>query len=218
MSKILCASQNTCLQMFASLVILDGFHLLLSTQLTADLTPEWSGGSMIYPLSHIHAKTPFCCYETVANNALNHRHVVAFGRMWANAAPIFNTAFSLTDVHAKWWIHCLLISSTPLLSHVTSIYDQPKWVCGVFWCFPRQLANLCDLSIQHHLCLCHLISIPYLNHHLWWSKVRITLIKLLLCLNSIFSIWKQCFTNSRNSDFPIVLKICISKVKKNWRC
>ena len=34
------------LLMFASLVTLDGFHLLLSTQLTADLTPEWSGGSM----------------------------------------------------------------------------------------------------------------------------------------------------------------------------
>ena len=33
------------------------------------------------------------------------------------------------------------------LSHTTSIYDWPKWVCGVFWCFLGQL------SIQHHLCL-----------------------------------------------------------------
>ena len=71
-----------CLLMFVSLVTLDGFHLLLPTQLTADLTPEWSGGSMFHPLSHIHAKTPLCCIETVANNALNHRHIV-FDWQWA---------------------------------------------------------------------------------------------------------------------------------------
>ena len=52
-----------CQLMFASLVTLDGFHLLLSTQLTADLTPESSGRSMFHPLSHIYAKTPFCCVE-----------------------------------------------------------------------------------------------------------------------------------------------------------
>ena len=37
-----------CLLMFASLVALDGFYLLLSTKLIADLTPEWSGGSMFH--------------------------------------------------------------------------------------------------------------------------------------------------------------------------
>ena len=50
-----------CLLMFASLIALNSFHLLLSTQLMADLTPEWSGGSMFHPLSHIYSKTPFCC-------------------------------------------------------------------------------------------------------------------------------------------------------------
>ena len=59
-----------CLLMFVSLVALDSFHLLLSSQLTADLTPEWTGGSMFHLLSHIYAKTPFSCVETVANNAL----------------------------------------------------------------------------------------------------------------------------------------------------
>ena len=39
--------------MFASLFALDSFHRLLSTQLTADLTLEWSGGSMFHPLSHL---------------------------------------------------------------------------------------------------------------------------------------------------------------------
>ena len=107
-------------------------------------------GSMFHPLSHIYAKTPFCCVETVANNALNCLHVVVFDRLWANAAPTLNTAFSLINVYAKWWIHCLLISSTPLLSLANSIYDWPK---RIFWCFPGQLPNLGDLSVQHHLCL-----------------------------------------------------------------
>ena len=95
-----------CLLMFASLVTLNGFHLLLSTQLTADLTLEWSGGSMFHPLSHIYTKTLFfCCVEIVANNALNCRCIVVFDWLWANAAPTLNTAFSLTNIHAKWWIH-----------------------------------------------------------------------------------------------------------------
>ena len=123
-----------CLLMFASLVALDGFHLLLSIQLTANLTLEWSDGSMFYPLTHIYAKTPFCCIETVANNALNCRHIV-FDRLSANTPSTLNTAFSLTNVHAKWRIHSFLISSTPLLSHPISIYDRPKQVCGVFLVF-----------------------------------------------------------------------------------
>ena len=129
------------------LVTLDSFYLL-----TADLTLEWSGGSRFHPLSHIHAKTPFSCIETVANT-LNHRCIVVFDQLWANVTPTLNTAFPSTNVHAKWWIHCLLISSTPLLSHATSICNLPKYVHGVFWCFLGQLANLGDLSIQHHLCL-----------------------------------------------------------------
>ena len=134
--------------MFGSLVALDGLHLLLFTHLTADLTPEWSDGSMFHQLSNIYAKTPFCCVENVPI-VLNRQQVV-FDWLWVNAAPTLNTAFSLTNVHVKWWIHCLLISSTPLLSHTTSIYLRPKWV---FWWFPGQLPNMGDLSVQHYLCL-----------------------------------------------------------------
>ena len=139
--------------MFVSLVTLGGFHLLLSTQLTADLTPEGIGRSMFHPLLHIYAITPFCCVKTVADNALNHQCVVVFNWLWANMAPTLNTAFSLTNIHTKWGRHSFLISSTPLLSHATSIYDWPKQVCGDFWCFLGQLTNLGDLSVQHHLCL-----------------------------------------------------------------
>ena len=142
-----------CPLMLASLATLDGFYLLLSTQLTANLTPKWSGGSMFHPLSYSYAKTPFCSIETYVNNSLNRRCIVILSQLLTNTAPTLNTAVLLTNVHAKWWIYCLLISSTPLLSHITSIYDWLKWVQGVFWCFPGQLANLGELSIQHHLCL-----------------------------------------------------------------
>ena len=124
--------------MFATLVTLDNFHLLLSTQLTADLTPEWSSGFIFHPLLHIYAKTPFCWIETVANNALNRQSVVVFGWLWTNTVPTLNTASHWQNVHEKQWIHCLLISSTPLLFQATSIYNQPKRVGGVvlaFSCF-----------------------------------------------------------------------------------
>ena len=138
MNKILCASQN--MLMFASLVALDSFHVVLSTQLTADLTPGWNGGSKFHPLSYIYSKTPFCCTETVANNSLNHRHIVVVNWLWANITPTLSTAFSLTNIHEKWWINCLLISS-PLLSHATSIYERAKQVCGVFLVFSKTTAK-----------------------------------------------------------------------------
>ena len=185
-----CAFQNTKAKTFpanfASLVSLDSFHLLLSIQLTANLTLEWSGGSIFYPLLHIYAKTPFCCVETVVNNVLNRQCVVVFDQLWANAPSTLNTAFSLTNVHAKWWMHCLLIYSTPLLSHAISIYVWPKWVFGVFqdncwtwatWVF--SIISVCMIAFK--------VSIPPLNHCFKWNRVWITLIKPLLCLNSIFS-------------------------------
>ena len=135
-------SPKSFLLMFVSSVALDGFYLLLPTRLTANLTPGWRCGSMFHPLSHIYTKTPLCCVETLANNTLNCWCVV-FDWLWANAAPTLNTTFSLTNVHAKWWIHLLLISSTL----------QTKWVSGGFWCFPGQLRNLGNLSVPHYLCL-----------------------------------------------------------------
>ena len=76
-----------CLLMFVSLFTLDGFHILLFTQLTANVTQEWSGGSMFHWLSH--AKTPFCCIETVANNALNCWCIVVFDQLWANSPSLW---------------------------------------------------------------------------------------------------------------------------------
>ena len=137
-----------CLLMFASLVALDSFHQLLSTQLMANLTLEWSGGSLFHPLSHINSKTPFCCIETVANNTLNHQHVV-FDRLWANFKHNF-----LIDKCS-----CKMVNILP-----SDIFNSSAISCNFnlqsarmslwsFWCFLRQLPNFSDLSVQHHLCM-----------------------------------------------------------------
>ena len=154
--------------------------------------PIWLQSEVVYSCfihCHTDAKIPFCCVETVANNALNCQRVVIFDRLWANAPPTLNTAFSLTNVHAKWWIHCLLISPTPLISHATLIYDWPKWVWGVFWCFLDN-CQIWATRVFSIICVCTTtfkISIPPLNHCFRQSRVQVSLIKPLLCLNSIFS-------------------------------
>ena len=119
---------------FAFLVALNGFHPLLSTQMTVDLTLECSDGSMFHLLSHTAWKNPFYCAETDLNSALNRRRVVVLDRLWANAVPISNRAFSCSNAHAKWRIHCLLISSRCQLSHTTLIYNRPEPFCGPFLC------------------------------------------------------------------------------------
>ena len=164
-----------CLLMFSSLVTLDSFHLLLSTQLTANLTPEWSGGSMFHPLLYIYAKNPFSFVETVANHTLNRQCAVVFDQLWANTAPTLNTAF--------WYIQ--------LFCYLTSIYNQLKRVCWVFWCFPGQLTWVFSIIL---VCTTMFkVSIPPLNHCFQWSRVWIILIKPLLSLNCIFSHQKAMF-------------------------
>ena len=152
MNKIPCACQNMEAKTLpADVCIFDFFGRLSPAAIhSADCRFDPGVKWWIHVYTHIYTKAPFCCVETVTNNALNRRHV--FDRLWANAAPTMNTAFSLTNVHAKWWIHHLLKPLTPLLSYTTSIYDWPIWVSEVF-CFPGQLLNLDDLSIQFHLCL-----------------------------------------------------------------
>ena len=131
----------------------------------------------------------FCCIETVANNALN-RQCVVFDRLWVKTAPTLYTAFSFTNVHAKWWINCLLILSTPLASHTTSIYDLLKQVCGVFFGVFWDNCWIWVTWAFSIICVCTTVfkvSMAPLNHYFWWSRVRITFNKLLLYLNSIFS-------------------------------
>ena len=158
------------LLMLASLVALDGIHPLLSTQLTGDLTLEWSGGSMFYPLSHIYAKTPFCCVQPVLNNALNRRRVVVFDRLWANAAPTLNIAFSLTNCS------CKIVNTLP-----SDIFNSS----AISRNFNLRSAKT---SLWSFLVFSGTfkVSIPPLNRCFRRSRVLIILMKPLLCLSSIF--------------------------------
>ena len=79
----------------------------------------------------------FFCVETFLNNGLNCRRVVVFGRLWANTVSTLNTAFSLTNVHRKCWIHCLLISSTPLQLQFMIAQNEFVVFWGVFLLFSR---------------------------------------------------------------------------------
>ena len=201
---------KACLLMFASLVALDCFHLLLSTQLTTDLTSEWSGEFIFHLLSHIYAKTPFCCVETVANNALNRWRVVVFDQLWANAAPTLNTKFLLTNFIQKveftafWYLQLLCY-----LTQFQFTIGQKEFV-EFFSVFPDNCQILATEAFSI-ICVCTTtfkVRIPPLNHCFWRSWFRIILVKPLLCLNHIFPIRKLCFINRLNSDFSIVLKIC----------
>ena len=142
-----------CLLMFASLVALDGSHRLLSAQLTADLTPKWSCGSMLHPLSHIYAKK--LLYFSW-NSGKQHSESSTLCCLWSTVTKrgiSFEHSFFNWQIFMHWWIHCRLIFSTPLLLHATSIYDWQKRVNGFFFYFLGQMPNVCDPSIQHHLCL-----------------------------------------------------------------
>ena len=206
MNKVPCSSQNTEARTLPADVFVFG-HLGRLSPAAVHSADRF--GSMFPPLSHIYRKIPFCCVETVANNALNRRNVDVFDWLWPNTAPTLNTAFLLTNVHAKWWLDCQLISSTILLSHATSIYDRPKRVCGVFWCFPGELPNLGDWTFSYvYVCTTSFkVSIISLELSFWRSRVRITIIKPLLCLNIFFPTGIIAFSTHEIKIFPLFWKL-----------
>ena len=76
----------------ADVCVFDHFERL--SPAAADLTLELSSRSMFHPLSHIYAKTVFCCIETVVNNALNRQHVVVLSTV-SNHTTHFEHSFYL---------------------------------------------------------------------------------------------------------------------------
>ena len=113
----------------------------------------WTAFTGCCPLSRqpVYAKTTFCCIETVANMALNRQCVVVFDRLWANVAPTMNTAFTLTNVSAKWWIH--LPSDIFNISAILCFFNLQSAKTSLWSFLVFQLPNLGYLSVQHHLCL-----------------------------------------------------------------
>ena len=192
--------------MFASLVALDGFHQVLSSQLSAILTRELRRGFALHPLSHIYTKLLFNCVETVANNALNRWLIVINDRLWANEAPTLNTAFSMTNVHAKngedtafWYIQLLCylmqlqftIGQNEFLEFFSVFRDN----CLIWMTWAFSIICVCTTTFN--------VSIPPRNLCFRLDWVRIWLIKSILFLNSIFPIRELCFIITRNSDISI---------------
>ena len=144
--------QKPWLLMFVSLFTLDSFHLLLSTQLITNLTPEWSGGSRFHPLSHIYTKIPFCCVETIANNTLNHQHIVVFDRL-SKYGTHFEHSFFIEKRS------CKMVNTLPsdIFNYSTISCNFNLWSAKTslwsFLVFSRTNAKFGQTCIQHHLCL-----------------------------------------------------------------
>ena len=161
MNKTLCAFQNTEAKTLPADVCVFGCIGQLSPAAVHSADFWFNSGVKwwIYVSSivtHL-CKNFFFCVETVANNALNCEHIV-FNRLWANPAPTLNTAFSLTNVHAKWWIHCLMIifnSSAISCNFNLRLAKTSLWSFLVFsgtaakFGWPEHLALF--VSVQLHL-------------------------------------------------------------------
>ena len=65
---------------------------------------------------------------------ISNKQKIDFSKVTHRSTPL-NRAFSCSNVHAKWWLHCLLKSLRCQLSHATSIYDRPKPFFGLFFVF-----------------------------------------------------------------------------------
>ena len=131
-------SPKPCLLMFVSLVTLDSSHLLLSTQLTANLLPEWSGGSIFHSLSHLHknsfllhwnsckqcSESPLrCCFWSTVSKCCTHfEHSLLIDKCscrMVNTLPsnIFNSSaiscnFNLWLAKMRWWSFLVFSGTT----------------------------------------------------------------------------------------------------------
>ena len=172
-----------CLLMFVSLVALDGFHLLLSTQLTASLTLECSGGSMFHPLSHIYEKTPFCCIETIAKNPLNLSMCCCFWSTVNKHITHFDHSFLIDKCSCKM-VNTLPsdISNSSAITHNFNLQSEFFGVfqdnCPIWATWTFSIIYICTTACKDR--------IPPLNCYFWGNRVKTILIKPLLCLNSIF--------------------------------
>ena len=148
MNKIPCASQNTSAKTLPAVVCVFGCFGRLSPAAvhSADCRFYSEVKWWVHVLSivtHLRKKPFLLCWNSCKQRTESSTRW-CFDRLWANAAPTLNTAFSLTNVHGKWRVPCLLISST-----LQFTIDQNEFC----FFFLGQLPNLGNLSIQHHLCL-----------------------------------------------------------------
>ena len=129
-------------------------------------------------------------------------------RLWANTAPTLIQLshlqmFMQNGEYTDFW-YLQLRCNFNLRSTKTSywIFLVFSGSTAKFWRPERSASRVCTAAFK--------VSISPLNRCFRRSRVRITLIKPLLCLNSIFPHQKECFINTQNSNFSIALKICHS--------
>ena len=193
MNKIPCASQNmaakTFLLMFASLATLDDFHLLLSTQLTADLFRcEVVDQCFIY--CHIFMQKLLFVALKQLQIMLWLVNALLFSIKCEQTQPPLWTQLSYWQMfmqngeYAAFWYLQLLCN----LMQLQFTIGQNEFVefLGVYW-------HNCWIWVTwafNIICVCMnvlKVSIPPLNHCFQQSRVWITLIKPLLWLHSILS-------------------------------
>ena len=211
MNKIACSSQNTAAKTLPADVCIFGCFGRLSPAAIYSANCWFASGvkwwihasSIVIYLCKIFLLHWNSCKQ--CSESLTH----CFWSTVSKRGTHFEHSFLIDKCSYKMVNSLPLISSTPLLSHTISIYDWSKRVCGVFWCSLEQLLNLGDLSIQH-ICVCvniFKISIPPLKDCFQWSRVRITLIKPLLSLNSIFfSSESNALSRHKIQIFPLFWK------------
>ena len=171
-----------CLLMFASLVALDGFYLLLSTQLTAYLTLKWSGWSIFYPLSHTQ-KLLFVALKQLQTMLwiINMLFLIDCEQMWHPLWKQLSHWQMFMQNGEYLQLLCYLIQLQFMISQNEFVeffgVFQDNCQIWVTWAF--SIICVCTTAFK--------VSIPPLNYCFRQSRVWITLIKSLVCLNSIFS-------------------------------
>ena len=171
------------------------------------MTGEWSGGSMFHPLSHVYTKNSFLLHW---NSCKQHSQLST--RFWSTVSKCgahFEYSFLIDKCSCK--IVNTLPSDTFNSKAISRNFNlrSAKMSLWSFWCFLGQLPNLATWVFSIN-CICTTIfkiSIPPLKHYFWQSRVRITLIKPLLCLNSIYFPWESnALSTHENQIFPLFWK------------
>ena len=175
-----------CLLVFVSLIALDGFHLLLSTELVANLTLKW--------WVHVSSIVSYLCKNSFLlhwNSCKQHSESLMYCSFWLTVCKHgvhFEHSFLIDKCSCKM-VNTLLsdIFKSSAISQNFNLWSAKMSL----WSF--LLLDNCRIWVTWAfsiICVCTTtfkVSIPPLNHCFRWSRVWIILMKPLLCLNSIFS-------------------------------
>ena len=167
---------------------LTGFHLLLSTQLTANLTLEWSGGSIFHPLSHF-CKNSLLLHWISCKQSPESSMRSCFLSTVSKRGTHFENSFLIDKCLCKIvniQLSDIYNSSAPSRNFNLRLAKTILWS---FLVFSETTAECWQLE-----CSASFLSVrprfksvyPRLNCCFRQNRVPIPLIKLLLCLNSIF--------------------------------